>query len=134
MLRYWLLAVIVSAPAFGATYKCKDAKGNWTEAACTGAAAPPVEPPAVGRNIAAENALYERYRTYCKDLGYSTYSSETSCAYEHMQGIRYVLKVQDEFAEGTPQRDKINACVARWYIRTVDLFDGRMLKHCYLRP
>lgn len=37
ILQGFLLAVAVMGP----TYKCKDASGHWSEAACTGSAAPP---------------------------------------------------------------------------------------------
>lgn len=34
-------AIVMLVASMGPTYKCKDAAGNWSEAACVGAAAPP---------------------------------------------------------------------------------------------
>jgi hypothetical protein len=39
-----LTASLFAVSAHAASYKCKDAHGNWSEAACTGVAAPPPKP------------------------------------------------------------------------------------------
>jgi len=66
-----ILAALCAAPASAADYKCKDADGNWSEAACTGSAAPPPKvalgsidwirwKPAIGMKQADVQALIDR--------------------------------------------------------------------------
>ncbi|MBS0570290.1 MAG: hypothetical protein JSS28_06770 [Proteobacteria bacterium] len=39
-----LAALLLAATAHAASYKCQDKNGKWSEAACTGTAAPPQKP------------------------------------------------------------------------------------------
>lgn len=48
-LRCLVVAILATTCGLSsaASYKCRDAKGNWSEAACTGPAAPPPKPKSI---------------------------------------------------------------------------------------
>lgn len=131
------LAFLSSAHAV--EYKCKDAAGNWTEQACTGAAAPQESASAGARrtaeaNKAAREALLDQYIKYCSQLGYRSLNSSVSCGIDHVNALEYLQRIESENAEGSVQRLRLGKCVGRNYNEATKLLDAKSAKVCYLLP
>mgnify|MGYP007107589277 CR=1 FL=1 len=118
-----LTLVLLNPAANGATYKCKDAAGNWTEVACTGAAAPPPKPEDPEAAMKARRAGWEKL---CDSR---SWDYTRNCMADHERGYREM----DRILKGPPSslRDKAATCYLRWFKEAANVVDGKMWRHCY---
>lgn len=117
------ITLIISPAAIAAKYKCKDAAGNWTEAACTGALAPPPKPED------PEAKRKERQAGWEKICGNNSISYTLRCIQDHE--IDY--HEMETILTGPPSnlRDKAARCYLRWFKEAAGIVDARMWRHCY---
>lgn len=116
--------LLCASPYIGAaTYKCKDANGNWTEAACTGAAAPPPKPE---DPQATANARRSGWEKLCASR---SWDYTRHCIDDHEQNYREMNNI----LKGPPStlRDKAAACYLRWYKEAAGVVDAKMWRYCY---
>lgn len=130
MNRFVLLLLVVALPAWGAKYKCKDADGNWTEAACTGAAAPPPREVADAKPRPSENnAEFQKMKDFCAAKWPTDFNMQKYCLDQQSEAAR---KIASEFTKDVPDDLKIagGACALKW-TGADDRKDWVMIEYCW---
>jgi hypothetical protein len=82
----------------------------------------------------ADEEQYRAYKNYCRDLGYGSYLLAQECAYDQMQGIRFLRKVKADYPAGSVQQARLYVCLNRYYNEAAKLLDAKLAKVCYLLP
>lgn len=111
------------------TYTCKDAQGNWTEAACKPPEPPkppPVQRPVNTEHIAGMQRKAKWRETICGGIS-SSYAYD--CADRQEQNYREMERIRST-ATGS-NKSTAERCYLEWYKPTAGIVDAVMWRHCY---
>jgi hypothetical protein len=133
-MRALLIPLMLFATAAGAVeYKCKDAQGNWTKEACTGAAAPatPASNP-TSAHVAANNPEALKVKAHCAAKWEADFRMQKYCVDQQTEAA---MKLGPEMSKvmdnpNSELAQALGVCVAKW-TDEAEFRDWRMILYCW---
>jgi len=138
-LVFGAIAILAVAPTFAATYKCKDAAGNWSEAACTPKKRdyPPEIPKAIEEalqrhrdGMSDPDHMRTRYHGFCLALSKVDAAVDT-CVDKQMNDLAQMLDSTAGLASSSDRDLAAKACFSEWYDLPIDLVNAMAWRACF---